>query len=219
MSEAQQKPAKQPRKRVPATKHSFLYCVARKLMGLLVHTISPVKYSGTEHIPQQGPCIFISNHKSMMDPLVMAYSIKHYDVAFMGKKELVKTAIGYHLLTSLHMIIVDRHNSDMEAMRTCMQAIRGGESLAIFPEGTRHHTGTMDELESGVGLIALRANVPLIPMYITPKFHFFHRTRCIVGPAIDFSDLREAGVNKDSCAMLLQRITETYARMAKEANL
>lgn len=218
MSEEQQKkPAKQARRRIPATTPSLIYRIGRLVMGLLVHTIAPVKYSGRENIPEQEPSIFIGNHKSMMDPLVMGYAVKHYDVAFMGKKELVGSSFAYRLLTDLHMIIVDRHNSDMEAMRTCMQAIRGGESLGIFPEGTRHHEGLMDELESGVGLIALRANVPLIPFYITPKFHFFHRTRCIIGPAIDFSDLHAQGVNKDTCAALLQRISDTYRKMAEDA--
>ena len=214
--EAQEK-KKQPRKRKPAAQHSGWYGFLRVLMTLLTHTVAPVKYYGLENIPAQGPCIYIANHKSMMDPLVVAYPVKNYDITFMGKKELVHTAIGYHVLTDMHMIIVDRHNSDMEAMRTCTQAIRAGESLGIFPEGTRHHQGLMDELESGAGLITLRANVPLIPFYVTPKFHFFHRTRCYIGRPIDYSDLREQGINKDTCAQLLQRITDTYAEMAEKA--
>lgn len=214
MSEA----LKQPRKRKPASERSGWYVLIRKLMAFLSHTIAPIRYHGTENIPENGPVIYICNHKSMMDPLVLAYPIKRYDVSFMGKKELVHTKIGYQILTDMHMIIVDRHNSDMEAMRTCMQAIRGGESLAIFPEGTRHHEGLMDELESGVGLIAMRANVPLIPVYITPKFHFFRRTSCYFGKPIDFSDLREQGLNKETCAQLLDRISTFYANWAKTVN-
>ena len=212
----QEKKPKQPRKRRPGAEHSRWYGFLRILMAILTRTISPIHYIGRQNIPEKGPVIYISNHKSMMDPLVIAYPVKGYDITFMGKKELVHTRIGYHVLTDMHMIIVDRHNSDMEAMRTCMQAIRAGESLGIFPEGTRHHQGLMDELESGVGLIAMRANVPLIPVYITPKFHFFHRTRCYFGSPIDFSDLREQGLNKDTCAQLLERITALYARMAEE---
>ncbi len=63
----------------------------------------------------------------------------------------------------LHMIPVDRHHSDMEAMRACLRVTKAGGVLGIFPEGTRHKEGIMEHIESGVALIALRSGVPLIP--------------------------------------------------------
>lgn len=74
----------------------------------------------------------------------------------------------------------------------------------------------MEELESGVGLIALRAGVPLVPMYIDRKYGFFRLTRCYVGAPIDYSDLRAEGVNKETCQRLMERITQTYAQMQTE---
>ena len=133
------------------------------------------------------------------------------------KKELCKNKEIAALFRNLRMIPVDRHNSDMEAMRACMKVTRDGEILGIFPEGTRHHNGVMEELESGVGLIALRGRVPLIPMYITGKLKLFRRLHVYVGEPIVTEDLREQGVNKETCDMLLKRITSCYADMQKNA--
>lgn len=197
-------------------KSSGWYKFARVAAAVLFHTLGPVKYEGLENIPADAPYIMIGNHTSFMDPVLMAVPVKQ-EITFLGKKELVENKFARYVLLNMHMIMVDRHNSDMEAMRACTKALRNGEILGIFPEGTRHHKGLMEEMESGVGLIALRANVPLVPVYINRKYKLFRRTRCIVGKPIDFSDLRAQGVNKDTCQALLERITATYAVMEKDA--
>lgn len=218
MSEQQERKQEQTqeKKQGKKQKKSRWYRAARVMAAVVFHTIGPMRYEGLENLPEKGPYILIGNHQTWMDPVVLAAPIKHQDVTFLGKKELVGSKLVHHILTDMHMIIVDRHNSDMEAMRACIKALRSGEILGIFPEGTRHHEGVMEQMESGVGLIALRSGVPLMPAYIVGKFRLFHRNRCVFGKPIDFSDLREEGVNKETCERLMARITETYAAMAAE---
>ena len=74
----------------------------------------------------------------------------------------------------------------------------------------------MEQLESGVGLIALRSGAPVVPMYIESKYRLFHRNRCVVGAPIDYSDLRAEGVNRDTCQRLMERITEVYVRLREK---
>lgn len=194
-------------------KRTPLYTVGRFLACIVFHTISPVTYIGSEKTWLDAPYIVIANHKSMMDPLVAAYPFKRYEFIFMGKKELAKGRFLTWLFQKLHMITVDRGNTDMAAMRSSIKALRDGNVLGIFPEGTRHHAGLMDELEDGVSLIALRSGVPLIPVLITPKYRLFHRTLCVIGDPIPTADLRAEGVNRDTCARLNARITETYRKL------
>lgn len=198
-------------------KKSFLYTIAKPIAVVLLKTILPVKYHNRERLDVEAPYIVISNHLSMLDPVLIGVPIKKHQVRFVGKKELCKNKVIAALFRNLRMIPVDRHNSDMEAMRACMKVTRDGEILGIFPEGTRHHNGVMEELESGVGLIALRSRVPLIPMYITGKLKLFRRLHVYVGEPIVTEDLREQGVNKETCDMLLKRITSCYADMQKNA--
>lgn len=204
-------------KEVKKSGKSLLYEVCRFLAQLIFHTALPVRYHDVERLQADAPFIIIGNHLSLLDPIIMALAVKRYQIHFLAKKELGKVKLFNWFLSKLHTIFVDRHNSDMMAMRTCVQVTRQGGVLGIFPEGTRHHQGLMEELESGVALIALRSGVPMIPVYIQGKARFFHRLDVFAGEPIPMDDLREEGVNTETCRRLMERITATYAHMAEEA--
>ena len=195
-------------------KPSKVYSVVLALAQGLLKTILPVKYHGLEHVRDlKAPYILMANHTTMLDPFMMAVAIPQYQIRFIGKKELWKFPPFAWFANAIRAIPVDRHNTDMEAMRACMRVTREGHVLGIFPEGTRHHGGLMTELESGVAMIALRSKVPLIPMYIAGKLGLFRTLHVYIGNPIMMDDLRENGINTESCKMLLGRITETYAAL------
>lgn len=194
---------------------SLLYEVCRRLAWLLFHTILPVRYEHLERLQGDAPFIVIGNHLSLLDPIIAALAVPRYQVNFLAKKELAKIKPFRYLLAKLHTIFVDRHNSDMEAMRACMKVMREGGVLCIFPEGTRHHQGLMEEIESGVSLMALRSGAPLIPVYIQGKLRLFRPLDVLIGEPIPMEDLRDEGVNTETCQQLMARITQTYAEMAE----
>jgi len=194
-------------------KRSLIYSAGKVIATVLFNTFLPVKYHNKERLRAEPPYVLIGNHNSFMDPVIMGVAIPKHQVRFIGKKELWANKLVSALFNNMNMIPVDRHNSDMEAMRACMRVTREGGILGIFPEGTRHHKGLMEELESGVGLIALRSRVPLVPVYIVGKVKLFRPLHVYVGEPIPTEDLREQGVNKETCSLLLERITQTYARM------
>ena len=195
-----------------------LYTFARGVAWVLFHTVIPIRYHNAEKLNRaDAPYILIANHLSFIDPGVAAVPIKRYEVNFVGKKELTKSKLLGWLLKKLHMIVVDRHHSDMEAMRTFMKTLRNRDILALFPEGTRHHKGIMEEMESGIGLIALRSNVPVYPVYIDRRVLPFRVTHCWVGDPIPYDDIRADGVNSETSARFMARITETYRQMMADA--
>lgn len=189
-----------------------IFTLARVLFAFVFKLIYPMKYVGQEHLDAlNAPFILMGNHETMMDPIIAAFAVKKHEINFLGKRELAKVPVVGRLLMAMHMIPVDRHASDMEAMRTCMKVTRSGGVLGIFPEGTRHVEGTMEHMESGVALIALRSGVPLVPMYIPGKPRLFRRMNIVIGEPIQMDDLRAEGVNKETCALLLERIQGSYA--------
>lgn len=203
--------------RRPANVRSGFYGAARRIANVMVRTMTPVTYHHAERLDIDAPFIIIGNHLSMMDPIIVALPVKRYEIAFMAKKELGGNGLLKRVLLNMHTIFVNRHNSDMEAMRATMKAIRDGEVLGIFPEGTRHHQGLMEEIESGAAMIALRSGVPMIPVYLTDRVRLFHRIHCYVGEPIPMEDLRQEGINKETCQALSERITVRYRQMALEA--
>ena len=193
---------------------SLIYSIMVPIVGVLFKTILPVKYHGLEHITSlDAPYIMMGNHTTMLDPFMMALAVPKQQIRFIGKKELWKFPPFAWFANQIKAIPVDRHNTDMEAMRACMRVTREGHVLGIFPEGTRHHAGLMTELESGVAMIALRSKVPLVPVYIAGKLGLFRTLHVYVGQPIMMDDLRAEGINTQTCQALLGRITETYAAL------
>lgn len=191
-------------------KKTGVYRLTRVLAFLAFHTVLPVKYHGAEKLRgAEGPMVLISNHLHALDPFILAYPIKDQCV-FLAKKELAKNRFVTRLLTRLHCIFVDRHNADMEAMRACMRTLKAGKTLIIFPEGTRHHEGQMQQIENGTALIVLRGKAPLIPFYLDRPLKLFRRVNAYVGDPIPYGDLLERGVNMETCEELNQRMRETY---------
>lgn len=201
----------------PKKSRTFLYSLAKALAWVLFHTVYPVTLHNTEHLSLSGPYILICNHLSGLDPICVAHAVNHEEISFLAKKELMQGRFAGWFLRSLHAIPVDRHNFDMAAMRACTQALRAGRVLGIFPEGTRFKKGNMEELETGVALLALRSSVPVVPMYIHGKLKPFHRVHCYADVPIPMDDLREMGVGRDASDALLARIAALYAKLAQEA--
>ena len=194
-------------------KRNKAYAFVQFLANVLSHTIMPVTFHNREQLNMDAPYILIANHQSMLDPLYISYACKKHEIRWLGKKEIAKMPVICWFAKKMNMIHVDRHNTDMAAMRQCMGAVKNGEVLGIFPEGTRHQPDLMHEVESGTAFIALRAGVPLLPVYTTRRISFFRRAHTYVGQPMDISDLKAQGMNTETVETLCKRIQETFWKM------
>ena len=199
-------------------KRGILYEITRVLAIILFHTLMPVRFHNRERLQQDPPFILIANHRHAMDPIVMAMGVPKQQIVFLAKKELGKTPFTQRLMTRLHCILVDRHNVDMEAMRSCMKAVKMKKILLIFPEGTRHHEGQMEQIESGTALIAMRSKAPVVPIYFDRKLSWFRVTHLYVGEPIPYADLLEKGINTETCEEMNERMRQTFRKMISEVN-
>ena len=199
-------------------KRGILYEIARVLANILFHTLMPVRFHHKERLLQDPPYVVIGNHRHALDPVVMAMGIPHHQIVFLAKKELAgNSKFLRNMLIRLHCILVGRHESDMEAMRACMKAVKMKKILLIFPEGTRHHEGQMEHIESGTSLIAMRSKAPVIPIYFDRKLSLFKVTNLYVGEPIPYDDLLAEGINTDTCERMNERLRETFRTMIKDA--
>ena len=197
-------------------KRSKLYEFVRGISIGLFHTVMPVKYHNRERLDAEAPYVLIANHLHALDPVAMAMFIPRRQICFLGKKELGKNKIANRLMTSAHVILVGRGDTDMAAMRNCMKAVKMKKILLIFPEGTRRHKGQMEQIENGASLIAMRSKAPIIPMYIDRKLSFFKKTNMYVGEPIPYDDLLEKGINTETCEEMNNRFRETFRKMIAE---
>ena len=191
----------------------FAYEFLRALAIIVFHTVIPVKCHNRERLDAEAPYVLIANHRHALDPIAMAMFIPKRQICFLGKKELGKNKLVNRILTSAHVILVGRGDTDMAAMRNCMKAVKMKKILLIFPEGTRHHKGQMEEIQNGTSLIAMRSGAPIIPIYIDRKMGFFKKTNMYVGEPIPYDDLKEKGINTETCEEMNERFRETYRKM------
>ena len=203
----------------PKRERTAIYTLARIIFGFLFHTIFPLRFYNAQIADEmQPPYIIMANHRSFADPMALAIKVKKYEIRFIGKRELAKGKLKNWLFSGLHMIMVSRHATDMAAMRQCMQTLKEGHILGIFPEGTRHQPEMMQEVESGTAIIALRSRVPLLPVYIDGKIRPFHVTHVYFGKPMELDDLYAQGVNNDTAQQLCQRIHDVFYAMRDEAH-
>ena len=208
-------------KRDPRDERTFWYSVARALGWVMRVFIFPVRYHHLERIDSaSAPYIVMANHVSMLDPVFIALAIKRYEVRFLGKRELGANALFRFFLSKLHTIFVSRHMSDMAAMRACNEVLKNGGALGLFPEGTRvPPEKLMQNVESGLSLIALRNRVPVMPVYIHSPVRLFRTTHVYFLPRLDYDDLAAGGVGKDVCDQLTQRFVDVLLEARSSARI
>jgi 1-acyl-sn-glycerol-3-phosphate acyltransferase len=122
-----------------------------------------VRMRGTERLPKTGSYILAPSHRSMMDILFIALVTKRR-VRFMGKASVFKLPILGTVFRWLGGFPVERDGTDRKAVRDSIAMLNAGEILAIFPEGTRLHGEKIQPLQPGATYLALRANVPVVPV-------------------------------------------------------
>ena len=217
MSEEKKETGKTRKTEIVNDRRSVLYEVIRGISIALFHTLMPVKFYHRERVTgQETPYLLISNHQHALDPVVLALMVPKKQLYFLGKKELAKGPLMQRFFANVHCILVDRHNTDLDAMRACMKVIRQKKGLIIFPEGTRKHEGQMEQIENGTALIALRSRCPIIPVYIDRKLAFFRLTRVYAGEPIPWEDLAAEGINAETCERMNDRFREIYREMVRE---
>ena len=198
---------------------TLFYSVAVAVVRVIAAVIFPMRFHDRARVDAlNAPYIIIGNHKSFMDPIAVALGVRYDEVHFVGKKELSKYKVFNWLFNHLHAIMIGRGETDMAAMRKCMQTLKDGHVLGIFPEGTRHQKEMMEHVESGAGLIALRSKAPVIPVYIHGKIRPFHVNHIYFGEVMDLNDLYQEGINSDTVNKLGERIRDTFYAMRDAAN-
>ncbi len=126
-----------------------------------VHTT----YLGFENVPKTGAYIVSGNHRSIVDFMIVGM-VSRRRLRYLGKDSVWEAKWFVPIANTLGGIPVARGTADRESMSRCIEALRGGEPLVLFPEGTRKEGPVIEELFDGVSYIAIKAGVPILPLGI-----------------------------------------------------
>jgi 1-acyl-sn-glycerol-3-phosphate acyltransferase len=124
-------------------------------------------FSGKEHLPRQGGAVLAMNHIGYLDFALIGTAVlpvKRY-VRFMAKKEIFDHKISGPLMRGMHHISVDR-SSGSASFVAALRALRAGEIVGIFPEGTISRSFEIATMKTGAVRLAMGAGVPIIPTIV-----------------------------------------------------
>lgn len=158
----------------------FMYILLYWLVFPFFNIPHPSKVIGREHIPE-GAMLVCANHTTMSDPLFMLYAFPiKFRLRAMAKAELMRVPVVGWFLNKAGVFGVERGKSDVAAIKQAMKCLKDGERLLLFPQGTRVEDGETGSAKTGMGMLALRCNVPIMPVYIE-KAKWFRRSKVILG--------------------------------------
>jgi 1-acyl-sn-glycerol-3-phosphate acyltransferase len=169
-------------------KHFYFH--ATPLRRALIATLRGIFYflmerevTGLENFPLDGPVIVACNHVTNFDVFPMQLSLPR-PIFYMGKAELFKNPLMDYVIRNLGAFPVSREKKDPWAYNHALKVIAHGQTLGMFPEGTRSKGRGLGVAKTGVARMAIETNTPIVPMALTGTDRFFkrfpHRTRVTV---------------------------------------
>ncbi|MFI6725950.1 1-acyl-sn-glycerol-3-phosphate acyltransferase [Streptomyces sp. R-74717] len=192
----------------------FYYVLKYVILGPLLRLFFRPRIEGLEHIPEDGAAIVAGNHLSFSDHFLMPVILKRR-ITFLAKAEYftgpgVKGRLTAAFFHSIGQIPVDRSGKDagQAAIREGLGVLSRGELLGIYPEGTRSHDGRLYKGKVGVAVMAITAQVPVVPCAMVGTFEIqppgqvvprIKRVTIRFGEPLDFS--RYAGLENQKAAI------------------
>jgi len=148
---------------------TFFYWTVYYLTRFFFAVRIPYKIIGLENIPPRGGFILASNHLSNLDPPFIGSHI-HRRLSFLAKESLFRHRVLGFVLNQLGTVPIRRGSSDFRALREVIRRLKGGCPLVMFPEGSRESVRRAanhgDKVFSGIGFLAAKSGVPVIPVKI-----------------------------------------------------
>ena len=177
------------------------------------------KITGEELIPREGRFLFVCNHRSAFDPLLVMDQLRRYNIAFISKPSNLKLPLVGRAAYADGFIPIDRENN-RNAFRSILQAVdylkKDICSIGIYPEGTRSHTDELLSFHAGSFKIAQRAGVPIVVASVSGT-EKIRRARLFAGTDVSFSILEVIPV-ETVCSMKTDELSE-YVRGLIQASL
>lgn len=128
-----------------------------------------VKVKGSENLEKaERPCIFISNHLSNLDGVILSRLLKkEFDPYFVAGIKLNHEKLTNLFKNFFKTIDIRPNTADLDSMRSIINAVKEGHNIVIFPEGTRSRTGEMAEAKKGILFIAKMTKAEIVPISLS----------------------------------------------------
>lgn len=163
----------------------FGYHVSRNWARFLLAAAGiRVVVRGIENIPDDKTVIFVSNHQGNFDIPVL-FSNLNKPIGFLAKVELSKVPVINAWMPKLGCVFIDRKDmrQSVKAVQECIEVVKGGQSMVIFPEGTRSRGAQMGEFKKGSLRLVEKTGAPIVPVTVNGTYKAMEARNNRIGPA------------------------------------
>lgn len=185
-----------------------LYSFLKKIAVIVFRLIYRINVYGQENILNQGNLIICANHTHNFDPIIISL-VYPRQIFWMAKKQLFKYKIPAYFLEKLGAFPVDREETDLSTIKKSLKILKNDGVLGIFPEGTRVKKVDIENAKPGVGLIAIKTNATVLPVFIEGNYKLFSRINVYFGEAIDLSEYQNKKPSKDDYLLISKNILKS----------
>ena len=194
-----------------------MYWFAYIISFLFIRFLYPCRIVNKENI-KDGGMILVSNHMSNLDGVYIAEYLPYRKHYFLAKKELFKGKLLAKFMEAIGGIKVDRQKVDLSAIKTALSVLKQGKKLVIFPEGTRNKENeSLQEIKNGTAMLAIKGQVPIIPLNIAKRGKAFRRQRIFVGKPFELAEFYGQKLSAEVLEKASE-IIETNLKISEEEN-
>ena len=158
------------------------WAVSRAVLNVTAGPLLDVRAAGVGHLDPGRGGLLLANHQSFLDPIVLGLRLDR-SVTFLARDSLFRVPGFGRYLRAMKTLPIARDAPATAVMRSALAAMRRGELVGLFPEGTRTRDGRMGELKPGFVTLTRRGDAPVYPVGIAGTFEALPRTRTLPVPS------------------------------------
>lgn len=183
----------------------FLRKIIKFVLKILIIIVYRPKIVGLENIKDGNPALICPNHVHAFDSAVIVLTNKR-KINILAKEEIFKNSFVKWLANIFGVYPVKRGKKSLESMKISLKLLKNNELLLIFPEGTRNGMARGIKVKDGAVKLAIRANVPIIPVGVQGDFKPFKKIKINIGEPIYYNISKEEINNKETIEKLTEEL-------------
>ena len=172
-----------------------------------------------ERVPLSGGAVLASNHSSYIDPPLVGAGVRR-PINFLARDTLFRFPPMAWVLRQWGVVPLDRDGGSASGLRVILERLREGNAIVLFPEGTRTRDGQMQPARSGIGLIVIKSDQPVVPVRVFGTYEAYGRHRLVPLPrriAVKYGEpLRFERLRAEAKRASKARLKEIYQEVADE---
>lgn len=192
---------------------NWLYKACKHGAHFYYRVFFKLEVEGLEAIDLSKNYIVCANHLNFQDPFVLG-ALLPFETRFMAKKELFKCWIVAAFIRKIGVFPVDRDANDLKAIKTALGILKSGQSLGLFPEGTRNKTLKPLKVKAGTAMLAVKTQTPILAVTLDSHYKFGKPVRVVFHKPFEFDAYYNQKLEAETYEALSQEIIEgIYAEM------